>query len=394
MKFKPLVTGIALGVAWVAAVAVKADAQGTATDAAVRPAATFTESTAAGLVGTKRVAITSVVISFQASTGEMKGGGFTVPIFGSKTTVQSVLAMNNMDPALYGAIADAAYGNLQTQLRKAGYEVVPESQVKASANYQAIIKQAGYANPSKFANAQGDVLLVGPQSLPPYTAYQGEIGNFSYPSTTYLSWIGGFGGKSVTPGGPSIMLAGNAWKVPGLEVALAKELNANVVKAHYVVTLGKTSVKRTVDYVTVIEGVDDIKGPSMGPVGTVGMGKRVGGTAENHAQAALVPDQTHISFRSPNGNAKWQKVAAKIVPPKDGDVVVRITDPVIGGTDWYSIERGEWERAGGLVFSAQKRADSNTLFLINLTDGQGYGQDLVRMMWLANSAMLGLVPAQ
>ncbi len=198
----------------------------------------------------------------------------------------------------------------------------------------------------------------------------------------------------MTPGGPSITLAGNAWKVPGLEVALAKELNAHVVKAHYVVTLGKTTVKRTVDYVTLIQGVDDIKGPAMGPIGTVGMGKRVGGTAENHAQAALIPDQTHIAFRSPNGNAKWQKVSAKIVPPKDGDVVVRITDPVIGGTDWYSIERGEWERAGGLLFSAQKRADTNTLFLINLTDGQGYGQDLVRMIWLANSSMLGLIPAQ
>jgi len=388
MRMRTFAAGLALGVAWVAAVAVRADAQSSV--AAAQPAVAFTDSTPALLAGTKRVAITNVVISFQASTGDMKGGGLRLPIVGSKETVQNVLAMPEMDPALQAAIAEAAYKNLANQLKKAGYEVVPEAQVKASASYQGIIKQAGYANNSKFANSLGDVFLVGPQSLPPYTAYQGETGNFVYPSTTYMAWTSGFGGKSVTPGGLSIMQQSNAWKVPGLEVALAKELNAHVVKAYYVVSLGKTSVKRKVGYETVT-------GEVVTPYGNrtdTRQVKTTGGTSSSYAQAALIPDQTHIAFRSPTGNAKWQKVAmAKIVPPKDGDVVVRITDPVMGGTDWFSIQAGEWQRAGGL-FSAQKRADINGLDLVTLTDPQGYAQDVVQMMWLANAAMLGLVPAQ
>lgn len=121
MNIRILIGGLALGLTGLASAVIEAaEPQATGATAATKPLATFTDSTAAGLIGTKRVAITSVVISFQAATGETKGGGFTVPIFGSKTTVQSVLAMNNMDPGLYGAIADAAYGNLQTQLRKAG----------------------------------------------------------------------------------------------------------------------------------------------------------------------------------------------------------------------------------------------------------------------------------
>jgi len=40
-----------LGLAWVVAITVRADAQNPSADAAVRPAAAFTDSTAAGLSG-------------------------------------------------------------------------------------------------------------------------------------------------------------------------------------------------------------------------------------------------------------------------------------------------------------------------------------------------------
>lgn len=356
------------------------------------PHAAFTDSTAAGLAGNKRVAISSVVIAFQASTGEQKGGGgIKVPIFGGpRTSVQTVLAMPQMDAALQDAIATAAYRNLQNQLTKAGYELVPEAQVKSSSNYQAILKQAGYANHSQFANAVGDVMLVGPAALQPYTSAQIELGLFQNPGSTYMSWVGGFGNKSITPGGPSGKLQADAWKVPGLEVAMAKELNAHVVKAYYVVTLGQTSVKRTVDWKTVT-------GEVVSPYGnytdtrTV---KEVGGTASSFAQVGLLADQTHIAFRSPTGNAKFQRVSmGKPVPPKDGDVVVRLAEPVYGGTGWFELQEGEWKRAGGF-FSAQKRADINGLTVVSITQPEGYGRDVVRMMWLANLAMLGLVPAK
>lgn len=392
MMVRTMVAGLVLGLAALGAAVLQAADPVPGAVSVAPPAAAFTDSSAALLAGTRRVAISSVVIAFQASTGEQKGGGgIKVPIFGGpRVSVQNVLAMPRLDAALQDAIAEAAYRNLSAQMTKAGYEVVPEAQVKASPSYAAIIKQAGYANHSQFANALGDVMLVGPPGLQPYTASQMEIGEFQFPKTAYMSWIGGFGAGSKTPGGPSVKMQADAWKVPGLEVALAKELNAHVVKAYYVVSLGQTSVQKKVELKQVTGKVIDAYA---GEYQTTRMVRDVSGSSSSFAQAGLIADQTHLAFRSPNGNAKWQKVSMmKIVPPKDGDVVVRITEPVFGGTEWFSLQEAEWQRAGGF-FSAQKRGDINGLVVVDLTNPVGYGQDVVQMMVLANRAMLGLIPA-
>lgn len=370
-------------------------AQPSATPQAL-PAAVFTDSAATGLAATKRVAITSVIIAFQASTGADAGAQFFVPFLTSRDKVQTVLAMPDMNPNLMDAISGAAHRELAAQLKAAGYEVVPDEQVQASANYRAILQQAGFANHRRFANSMGDVMLVGAPGLAPYTAYQGETGNFVYPSTTYLSWIGGFGGKSATPDGLSIMKQANAWKVPGLEVALAKELNANIVKAYYVVSLGKADAKRSTSY-----SVSQHSGFFTDSSGALNMGswnqldRKVTGAGSALAQVGLVSDQTHIAFRTPDGNAKWQKVAmTKIVPPKDGDVVVRIAEPVMGSTDYFDVRQGDFQRSGGLMFSAQKRGDINLQFNATIADEAGYGKEVTGMIEAANRAMLALVPAK
>lgn len=378
-----------------AACGLSADAQ-TGASANELPPAAFTDSAAAALTGTKRVAITNVVISFQASTGASAGAQFFVPFLTSRDTVQSVLAMPDANPQLFDVIADAAYRALAAQLKAAGYDVLPREQVTASANYKAIVQQAGFANGSKFANSMGDVLLVGAPGLTPYTAYQGETGNFVYPSTSYLAWISGMGGGSVTPGGLSVRKQADAWKVPGLEVALAKELNANVVKAYYVVSLGKADAKRSTGY-----SVSQHSGFFTDSSGALNMGswrqldRTVTGTGGAIAQVGLVAEQTHLSFRTPGGNAKWQKVAmTKIVPPKDGDVVVRITQPVLGGTDFFDVQQTDFKRAGGLAFSAQKRGDINLAFNARIVDEASYGKEVTGMIEAANRAMIALVPAQ
>lgn len=357
------------------------------------PVAAFTDSAAAGLSGTRRVAITSVVIVFQTSTGARAGADFFIPMLTSRQEVQTVLAMPNMRPELQDAVAEAAYKALAAQLIEAGYEIVPEAEVKASANYQTILKGAGFANHSRFANAMGDVELVGPAGLQPYTAYQGEIGNFQYPSTTYLGWITAAGGKSVTAGGPSIILQANAWKTPGLEVALARELNANIVKATYVVSLGRATSNQSTSFtVTPKAGLFTYNGDLY--QGFYNETERtVTGQGSAFAQVGLVADQTHIAFRTPAGNPKWQKVAmTRIVPPKDGDVVVRITTPVVGGTDWFAVREGDIARAGGLI-SPQQRGDINIGFIASIADEAGYGRDVTGMIAAANAAMVGLLGA-
>lgn len=354
--------------------------------------AAFTDSAASGLAATKRVAITSVIIAFQASTGAEAGATLFIPHLTARDKVQSVLAMPEMNPVLQDVIAAAAYRELAAQLTAAGYEVVPEAQVTANANYQSILQQGGFANHSRFANAMGDVMLVGAPGLAPYTAYQGETGAFAFPSTTYLAWISAGGAASTTPGGLSVVKQANAWKVPGLEVALAKDLNAQVVKAYYVVSLGRAEAKRSTSF-----SVSQHTGFFTDSSGALYHGnwntldRTVTGKGEAFAQVGLVADQTHIAFRTPDGNAKWQKVSMlKVVPPKDGDVVVRLAEPVAGSTEFFSVHETDFAKAGGLL-STQKRGDINLMFNAQVADEAGYGKEVTGMIEAANRAMVGLV---
>lgn len=355
------------------------------------PSAAFTGSTAAGLTGTKRVAITNVVIMFQASTGGLAGPGMFFRMFQPKDEVLTVLALTDMSTGLQDALADAAYRQLQAELTAAGYEVVPETEVKASASYAAIQQQAGYANHSRYANAMGDVMLVGAPSLPPYTAYNIETGPYFFPSKTYLGWVSGFGQNSTTPGGPSNMKAGNAWKVPGLEVALAKELNAHVVKATYVVSLGKAESQRKTSYASVQRSGIFSSGGDLYAGNYRAIERTVTGTGTAFAQVGLVADQSHIAFRTPTGNAKWQKVSmTKPDPAKDGDVVVRLAAPVIGGTDYFDLQEGKIARTGGF-FSQQQRGDMNLAYTARIIDEPGYGREVNGMIVAANQAMIALI---
>lgn len=355
------------------------------------PTAAFTDSSPALLAGTRRVAITGVTVVFQASTGAVAGAQFFIPRLTAREKVMSVLAMPAMNQDLQDAIAEAAYVALIKDLMAAGYAIVPEAEVKASANYTAILRQAGYANHSRYGTLMGDAVLVSPAGLQPYMAYNGETGTFLSPMSSYLGWTSGFGGKSSTPGGPSIMLAAGAWKVPGLEVALARELNAHVVKATYVVSMGKTEARRHTDFsVSQHSGLFTYQGELYsGNYST--LDRTVTGTGQAFAQVGLVQDQTHIAFRSPDGNAKWQKVSMLgTAAPKDGDVVVRMSAPMLGSTDFFRVREGEIPRVGGL-FTGQKREDINVGFIATIGDEPGYGREVTGMIVAANKAMLALI---
>ncbi|MBK9989854.1 MAG: hypothetical protein IPP19_03710 [Verrucomicrobia bacterium] len=252
--------------------------------ASTGPAA-FTDSSAAGLVGTKRVAITNVMISFQASTGAQTS---TNGMLAHKSDTSSVLQMPDMDTALLAAITDAAYAQLKTDLAASGFEVLPEATVVASPSYQKIIKLAGIANFSKFANREGDIMLVGATGLHPYFPYVAEGGGFNYPSTTrYIKgWVSSMSVASSTEGGPSATSIKSTYELPGLEIALAKELNAHVVKATYVVTLGSTKAA--------VSGRFSHHNTH---------------TGEAFAQVSLKAGQSRIAFRTAAGKAKGQSVS-------------------------------------------------------------------------------------
>ena len=179
------------------------------------------------------------------------------------------------------------------------------------------------------------------------------------------------GGKSVTPGGPSVVPSAAIWKMPGLEVQMAKALNAHVVKAFYVVTIGQATASRRRDRIAT--------GPES-PGQSSGQGSA-------HAEVGLLADQTRIAFRTPDGNPKWQKVAVtKPAPAKDGDVVVRLAQSMAGSTDLFSMTSSS--RLGGLFSPG---ADFQFSFVATLTDPGAYRTEVQAMIGGANSAMTALV---
>jgi hypothetical protein len=325
----------------------------------------FTDSSAAGLAPTKRVAITSVIVSFQASVGSKKAAGSGM--FANKTESTSTLGMSDMDPALEDAITAEAYRQLKADLVAAGYEIVPEAEVAADASYREIISKVGFVNHSKSANAMGDAFLVSPASLTPYMPYTMEGSAFQSGVQSFLGWGAGWG-KPPTPGGYSLMTAATFWKLPGLEVAMAKSLNAHVVKAFYVVTLGQTTVKSSASSNAYMDSGE--------------------GSTVVVAQPGLLPDQTRISFRSPGGNAKWQKVPFnKPMPAKDGDVVVHLAEPMLGDKSQYAVDIGGGQR--NRLFHSL--GDFKFTSTATITNPVAYQRDMQAMIATATRSMVALV---
>ena len=140
--------------------------------------AVFTDSSAAGLAATKRVAITNVMISFQASAGSQTS---TNGMLAHKSDTLSIIGMPDADPQLLTAITDEIYAQLKADLTANGFEVLSEATVVASPSYQKILKLTGITNFLKFLNRDGDTLLVGASGLKPDFPYSMETGSFMSP---------------------------------------------------------------------------------------------------------------------------------------------------------------------------------------------------------------------
>lgn len=209
-------------------------------------------------------------------------------------------------------------------------------------------------------------MLVGPSALTPYLPYSAEGSQFEQPKS-YIGYVSKMGGASSTPGGPSMMTIANIWPLPSLEVQLAKSLNAHVVKAMYVVTLGQTATGRKRSLLG--EWVEE------------------NAKGQAYAQVGLLADQTRISFRTADGNAKWQKVSyIKPAPAKDGDVVVRLAEPILGSTDNFSLSSSS--RQGSLFHPG---ADFQFSFFAQIKDPRGYAAEVNAMIADADKAMVDLV---
>ena len=330
--------------------------------------AVFTDSSAAGLAGTKRVAITSVLVSFQASTSNRTD---TNGFLANKNDTEAKMVWPSMDEAALAQITDAIHAQLKTDLAANGFEVVPEATVLASANYQKIAKLAGFKNFSKYGNMEGDAMLVEATGLTPYAPFSLEVGTFPYPFKGVIK-----GWSSEKTGGLTANSTYYTADLPKLEVELAKELNAHVVKATYLVTLGSAKAST--------EG-------RMFRAGSATSGSSVTNThaAQVFPQVGIRATHTRIAFRAPTGNPKGQTTSrSKPVPAKDGDVVVTLAQPLLGATDLFSFTsysqgKGIWGIAPG--------ADVKFTFTATLTDPKAYREEVVAMVKAAQKDLLALV---
>ena len=333
----------------------------------------LTDSTSAPLATTKRVAITNVMISFQASVGGDKTN--TSGLFAAKTDSSSALQMPSMDATLMGEITDAIYEQIRADLKDSGYEVLPEAVVVASPNYKKMIQMSGIPNFSKFANLHGDIMLVGASGLHPYLPFIAETGKFSTPAKPLIE-----GWSKSTPGGPTVTTTYGTNELPGLEVALAKELNAHVFKANYVVTLGSASA-----------AVDRFSSAHK---------NTYSGTA--FAQVGLLAGQSRIAFRTPSANTKGEAASRgytenfgnKAAPAKDGDVVVALAESVGGGTDFFELKEPQVKTGGllgGLMSGFGTGADKQFTFIVSISDPAAYKAEVVSMVTRAQRDMLALV---
>lgn len=331
--------------------------------------AVFTDSNAAQLAVTKRVAIANVLIQFQASTNAVAGGR------GAAT--ETLLEWPEFDQKLQTEFASFAYEKLKADLTTAGFEVVSEAELKASPSYATLIREGGIPHHTRYTNLLGDAFFVGPSSLQPYLPSHMEAGMF-LGGPGFLGWVSKGSGQSITPGGPNRSNFGDNWKLPGIETALAKELNAHIVKATYVVALGRAEAQRARS-LTVNSG-SMIAGSSSSTVITA--------TANAFAEPSLYPDQTRISFRMPNGTGKWQRVSLmKPGPAKDGDVSVRMAVPLFASTDYFKLTGDGGSSRQGFFDKALR---IKFVYTAQLTDPKGYFEEVSAMIAKANSHMLAL----
>jgi hypothetical protein len=379
-----------LSVAALCAMLITASGLSNAQARVVQAKVAMTDSSAAPLSTTKRVAIANVMVSFQASVGGDKTN--TSGLFAAKSDASSSLQMPVMDTQLLSSIADDIHQQLKADLQANGFEVLPEATVVASQAYQKIIAMAGITNFSKFANMNGDVVLVGASGLKPYLPYNAETGKFGQPSRSLINdWISKMAGKSSTEGGPSSISIAEIYALPGLEVEMSKELNAHVVKATYVVTLGST--KSSVERFTGMH--QDIRG-------NTGFSSTHTGSA--FAQVGLLAGQSRIAFRTSAANTSGESSSGSYTAnfgnsaaaAKDGNVVVTLAESLAGGTDFFSLSGGEKKDGGIGKFLFGKvlggtGADTQFEFTASISDPATYRAEVVGMVKQAQRDMLVLV---
>lgn len=271
----------------------------------------FSNADAAALASIKRVIIANYVIAFQIEATDFR----EATRFNKAETAASN-AWDNFDAVLMQEITDAGYAKLKADFAAKGIEVLDPSVLAAQPSYMSIQKASGFGSPAHWGNGDGKAILVAATGLPPYQSYGPETGNFEM-------YNGSSAGSAANP--PTMMKRLMPYQMPCWEIDLAKALDAAVVKAWQVVDFGK------------VEAGANRWGFTGG--GTL---DRAEHTADASTHVRIREEQSRIAFRLPtsanrSGVKVRQSPAGYMAPPKDGDVVVAVGNPIFIGSDLFTM---------------------------------------------------------
>lgn len=306
------------------------------------PRTAFTDSSPERLAQTKRVAISNVVLEFQTKVFAEEITGRLSKMFLSRGNSYSDNVLAGFDTKALEAAAGQVYERLKQDLVAAGYELVPEAEITAQPAYKKLRETMGFPQGYAYGNKDGHSLVVGPASLPIYLPPLSEQGTFGNTRKTK--------GEQQAPEMGVFergRMAGNSSYAAGLEVDLAKALNAHVLKAWYLVGFGQASAET--DY-------DAVNTAHYSTTAT----SRTGATAQMYVR----DEQTRIAVRLPDGDRGYARESKRISAlsggyrPYDGDVVVRLDEMLPGLADFLA--------AGGV---SNATAERPTGFLGSLLGG-------------------------
>lgn len=271
----------------------------------------FANSEAAALSGIKRVVIANYVIAFQTGTTDFHEGHR----FNRAETAAS-LDWDNPDVSIMQSITDQGYKALKDAFAAKGIEVLDPSVLASQPIFQKMQAATGFGSPAFWGNGDGKAILVSATGLTPYQSYGPETGNFDM-----------YNGKSTgsAPNPPTMMKRLTPYQFPGWEIDLAKALDCAIVKSWQVVEFGKIKA-----------------GANRWGFGGGGTLDRAEHTANATTHLRIREEQSRLSFRLPSatnrkGHFVKQSPITYFAPPKDGDVVISVGNPIFLGSDLFKV---------------------------------------------------------
>ncbi|MBQ0959078.1 hypothetical protein KAK06_08905 [Ideonella sp. 4Y11] len=299
------------------------------------PKLEITSGAPAQLAATRRVAIANLVLEVQTKVkAEYVTGRLSKVLLHRDNTSATNTLKGYSIPALQAA-ADQLHAQLVQRLTAAGFEVVPTEELARAEGYQELQKSMGYPSGHAWSNEEGNSFLVSPAKLPIYLPNVAEMPSFS----NNKKGVGA--ADEPSPGfGAGMKRAGEGTYFAGREVALAKALNAHLLKAWYVVGFGEATAETGWD-----GRQNTLSGGGFSTTVTQGATQ----STSANAQLYLRQEATRLALRHPGGDTAY--VRTQSMPggqrANDGDLVIRLDETVIGAADFL---------AGGGV---QKKAEEN-----------------------------------